>query len=293
MSYLLVFLKAAHSSFPFPNLLHEPGCKSYPDMWSGRPQWCIWACPVYSLHGFQITLLNFKFSLENRVKKTGDSSCSLLSHFWSISRSPFSTFYIPFQISRSQESNASNGVRFGVETKKLQPLQEDHSSCFCTAAKSAFCCDNFATFLSDARDLRPWRFTSLSLASLCCACHIEYKIAEKAMNFMSYMAEVSRGWNEPNARDMGRMTSQPNAKGEIYGKEIGKARNDEYATVQAISQTPLQAMPCAICLSYEHLVDECPTIPAGPSKILLETTATSDRTCSSTTKKPQSLNKLW
>ena len=32
--------------------------------------------------------------------------------------------------------------------------------------------------------------------------------------------------------------------------------------VQAISQTPLQAMPCAICLSYEHLVDECPTIPS-------------------------------
>ena len=28
--------------------------------------------------------------------------------------------------------------------------------------------------------------------------------------------------------------------------------------VQAISQTPL---PCAICLSYEHLVEECPTIP--------------------------------
>ncbi|KAL6349770.1 hypothetical protein AAG906_001657 [Vitis piasezkii] len=25
--------------------------------------------------------------------------------------------------------------------------------------------------------------------------------------------------------------------------------------------TPLQAMPCVICLSYEHLVEECPTIP--------------------------------
>ena len=62
------------------------------------------------------------------------------------------------------------------------------------------------------------------------------------MNFMSYVAEVSRGWDEPNARDMGRITSQPNAKGEMYilndgidmkakiGKEIGKARNDEYAT---------------------------------------------------------------
>ncbi|RVW19387.1 hypothetical protein CK203_117693 [Vitis vinifera] len=33
--------------------------------------------------------------------------------------------------------------------------------------------------------------------------------------------------------------------------------------VQAISQTPLQPMSCAICLSYEHLVNECPTIPAA------------------------------
>ena len=31
--------------------------------------------------------------------------------------------------------------------------------------------------------------------------------------------------------------------------------------VLAISRTPLQPMPCAICRSYEHLVEECPTIP--------------------------------
>ena len=36
------------------------------------------------------------------------------------------------------------------------------------------------------------------------------------MNFMSYVAEVSRGWGEPNARDKGRMMSQPKAKGEMY-----------------------------------------------------------------------------
>nr|CAN73713.1 hypothetical protein VITISV_028127 [Vitis vinifera] len=47
-------------------------------------------------------------------------------------------------IHRSQESNASNGARFGVETKELQPLPT----------------------LGKASDLRPWRFTSLSLASL-------------------------------------------------------------------------------------------------------------------------------
>ncbi|RVW34772.1 hypothetical protein CK203_104436 [Vitis vinifera] len=101
-------------------------------------------------------------------------------------------------------------------------------------------------------------------------------IAEEAMNFMSYVAEVSREWDEPNARDMGRMTSQPKAKGEMYILNDGMNMKAEIAAmerrldelemnqmqVQAISQTPLQAMPCAICLSYEHLVDECPTIPA-------------------------------
>ncbi|RVX15291.1 hypothetical protein CK203_007701 [Vitis vinifera] len=113
------------------------------------------------------------------------------------------------------------------------------------------------------------------------------------MNFMSYVAEVSRGWDEPNARDMGRMTSQPKAKGEMYILNDGMNMKAEIAAmerrleelemnqmqeVQAISQTPLQAMPCAICLSYEHL---------GPSKFLLETTATS---VSATAQAPASLN---
>ena len=71
---------------------------------------------------------------KNRVKKIEDSSCSLLSHFWSTSWSPFSTFYIPFQSSESQKSNSLSGVRFGVETKKLQPLQVNHSK-----LKEAFC----------------------------------------------------------------------------------------------------------------------------------------------------------
>ncbi|RVW28913.1 hypothetical protein CK203_116054 [Vitis vinifera] len=99
------------------------------------------------------------------------------------------------------------------------------------------------------------------------------------MNFMSYVAEISRGWDEPNARDMGRMTSQPNAKGEMYilnddidmkvkiatmARRLEELEMKKMQEVQAISQTPLQAIPCTICLSYEHLVDECPTIPAPP-----------------------------
>ena len=57
---------------------------------------------------------------ENRVKKTEDSSCSLLSHFWSTSHF---TCYIQFQSSGSQESNASNRVWFGAEMRKIWPSE--------------------------------------------------------------------------------------------------------------------------------------------------------------------------
>ena len=63
---------------------------------------------------------------KNRVKKTEDSSCSLISHFWSTYRSPFSTFYIPFQSSGSQESNALNGVWIGAEMRKIWPSQDNY-----------------------------------------------------------------------------------------------------------------------------------------------------------------------
>ena len=72
---------------------------------------------------------------KERVKKTEDSSCSLPSHFWGTSRSPFSTCYIPFQSSGSQESNTSNRVRFGAEMRKIWPSEDNCSRLvrnFCT-----------------------------------------------------------------------------------------------------------------------------------------------------------------
>ena len=61
------------------------------------------------------------------MKKIEDSSCSLPSNFWITSRSPFSTCCIPFQSSGSQESNASNRVRFGAEMRNIWPLEDNCS----------------------------------------------------------------------------------------------------------------------------------------------------------------------
>ncbi|RVW64043.1 Retrovirus-related Pol polyprotein from transposon 17.6 [Vitis vinifera] len=116
------------------------------------------------------------------------------------------------------------------------------------------------------------------------------KNPEEAMDFLSYVAEVSRGWDEPNAREVGRMNSQPNAsnaKAEKYTLNEGTDTKAKFATmarrleeleVQAISDTPMQAKPCSICQYFEHMVEECLTMPAEPSKFLLEAKGTSVHT---------------
>ncbi|KAL6333918.1 hypothetical protein AAG906_039330 [Vitis piasezkii] len=88
---------------------------------------------------------------------------------------------------------------------------------------------------------------------------------------------VSRGWDEPNSREKGRMPAPVNPKGGMYmlsedmdmkAKVATMARRLEELElkkgheVQAISETQAHVMPCTICQSCDHVVDECPTIPA-------------------------------
>ena len=104
------------------------------------------------------------------------------------------------------------------------------------------------------------------------------KNPEEAMDFLSYVAEVPRGWDELNAREVGRMKSQPNASNAKAGmytlneddmktkftamaRRLEEVEVKKIREVQAISKTPVQAIPCSICQSFEHLVEEYPTIP--------------------------------
>ncbi|RVW64010.1 hypothetical protein CK203_049350 [Vitis vinifera] len=82
-------------------------------------------------------------------------------------------------------------------------------------------------------------------------------------------------------REVGKMKSQPNAfnaKAGMYTLNEDVDMKAKFAAmtrrleelelkkiheVQAVAETPVQVKPCPICQSYEHLVEECPTIPAA------------------------------
>ena len=96
----------------------------------------------------------------------------------------------------------------------------------------------------------------------------------------SYAAKVSRGWDEPNKGEVGKMTSQSNAfnaKAGMYTlnedvdmkakfaamtRRLEELELKKMPEVQDVAKTPVKVKPCPICQSYEHLVEECPTIPA-------------------------------
>ncbi|RVW34332.1 hypothetical protein CK203_115820 [Vitis vinifera] len=106
------------------------------------------------------------------------------------------------------------------------------------------------------------------------------KNPEEAMDFLSYVADVSRGWDEPTKGEVGKMKSQLNAYNAKAGMYILKEDDDMKAKlaamtrrleelelkrmheVQAVAEAPVQVKLCPNCQSFEHLVEECPAISA-------------------------------
>ncbi|RVW24639.1 hypothetical protein CK203_096093 [Vitis vinifera] len=84
------------------------------------------------------------------------------------------------------------------------------------------------------------------------------KNLEEAMDFLSYVAEVSRGWDEPHRGEVGKMKSQPsafNAKAGMYTlnedddmkakfvavtRRLEKLELKKMHEVQAVAETPVQ-----------------------------------------------------
>nr|CAN76323.1 hypothetical protein VITISV_037363 [Vitis vinifera] len=104
------------------------------------------------------------------------------------------------------------------------------------------------------------------------------KNPEEAMDFLNYVAEVLRGWDEPTKGEVGKMKSQLsvfNAKAGIYTlkedddmkaklavvtRRLEELELKKVHEVQAVAEAPVQVNLCPNCQSYEHLVEECPAI---------------------------------
>ena len=100
---------------------------------------------------------------------------------------------------------------------------------------------------------------------------------EEALDFLGYVAEASKGWDEPNPREMERMRPQPSTRGGVYSLpedmdmkakvstlarmlEEMQMRNEH--EVQAVTEIPVLNKTCFIFQSTEHLGEQSPTIPA-------------------------------
>ena len=102
------------------------------------------------------------------------------------------------------------------------------------------------------------------------------KNPEEAMDFLSYVAETSKAWDEPNPREAKRMRLASSSRGCIYSlledmelkaklstlaRRVEELEGKRLHEVQEVTEVPLQAKLCFICQSIEHVGEQCPTIP--------------------------------
>ena len=100
---------------------------------------------------------------------------------------------------------------------------------------------------------------------------------DEAMDFLNYVAETSKGWYEPNLREIERMKPTANSRGGIYAltKEMEMKAKLSYLTrrleelelrnqheVQAVTEPPILLQSCFTCQSTSHQGDQCPIAPS-------------------------------
>ena len=103
------------------------------------------------------------------------------------------------------------------------------------------------------------------------------KNPDEAMDFLNYVAETSKGWDEQNPREVERMKQTVNPRGGIYSMtedvelkaklstlnrrmEELKQRNQQ--EVRAVTKTSMPGQPCFNCQSSSHQGEHCPISPS-------------------------------
>ena len=104
------------------------------------------------------------------------------------------------------------------------------------------------------------------------------KNPEEAMDFLNYVAETSKAWDEPNPREIEKMRLTTSSKGGMYSLTEDMEMKAKLSTlsrrleelemrnqheVRAVAETPvLLNQLCFIFQSIEHQGEHYPTIPS-------------------------------
>ena len=103
------------------------------------------------------------------------------------------------------------------------------------------------------------------------------KHPDEAMDFFNYVAETSKGWDEPNPREVEKMRPSAHQRGGIFSlsqdmemkakistlaRKVEELEGKRLHKVQAVTEIPVQAKPCFNFQSTDHREEHCPIAPS-------------------------------
>ena len=103
------------------------------------------------------------------------------------------------------------------------------------------------------------------------------KHPDEAMDFLNYVAETSKGWDEPNPREMERLRPSVNQRGGMYAlseememkaristlaRKVEELEGKRLQEVHAVTENPAQSNPCTNFQSPVHPAEQCPMAPS-------------------------------
>ena len=103
------------------------------------------------------------------------------------------------------------------------------------------------------------------------------KHPDEAMDFLNYVAETSKGWDEPNPRELERFRPPVNQRGGMYAlndememkarlstlaRKVEELEGKKLHEVQAVTDNTAQPNPCTNFQSPAHPIEQCSLTPA-------------------------------
>ena len=103
------------------------------------------------------------------------------------------------------------------------------------------------------------------------------KYLDEAMDFLNYVAETSKGWDEPNPREADRFKPPVNQRGGMYAlsedmelkakvstlaRRLEELERKRVHEVQVVTESHAQVKTCFNCQSTEHPGEHCPIAPS-------------------------------